>query len=191
MTEKEIAIVHFKLKTIWKVLSKKINIGNTATKLGFRYLPTKHYIKLAEYLDGLTYLYWFEESFPNDSYTPNFLFEWTIILFKTGNINGAEKKAFLTYCLNCNLFESYFKNPVLQFEKLNLDKPNHADEFQYSSNQIELTDFTNWLTDFISTRKFKTLTTEFNAINSRLKTEEDRETRNYLFLRSRQLVEQI
>jgi hypothetical protein len=191
MTEKEIAHIKVKLKWIWEVLSKKIELGDYATSLGFRYYPTKHYIKLGEFFDGLTYLYWFEENFLNDSYNPNFLFEWTIILYKTGNIREAEKKAFVTFCSNIYLFDKFFQRLVVPIETDENSNLASSYDFQYSSDQSELADFTNWLNEYTSTEKFITLSTKFIELNTRLETERDEETRGYLLLCSQQLVSKI
>ncbi len=49
---------------------------------------------------GLRYFNWFNKNFSDDSGYPDFLFEWTIILFKTGRLKEAEKKAFETFRSN-------------------------------------------------------------------------------------------
>ena len=60
---------------------------------GIRYLPTKYFIRIADYRGGLVYTKWFDKNFPGDSGFPEFLFEWTLILFKNGKTIESEKKA--------------------------------------------------------------------------------------------------
>jgi hypothetical protein len=53
---------------------------------GLKYLPSELFIKHKDYNGGLRYLRWFDRTFSDDSGFPIFLFEWTLILFQTGNI---------------------------------------------------------------------------------------------------------
>lgn len=161
---------------------------------GLRYLPTQYYIKLGDWTDGLKYLKWFHKNFPDDSGFPNFLFEWTIILFKTGGIKQAEKKAFETFTSNTYIFDKFLGRPIVpldKYENSNLDIPAFADYFNYSHDQPDLTDFSNWLDQFTKTEKFVAASQKFIVIYKRLKTEHDTETRHYLIKQARQLEDQF
>jgi hypothetical protein len=83
---------------------------------GLRYLPSAQFIKLRDYKGGLRYLRWFNRTFPDDNGYPIFLFEWTLILFKTGNLKEAEKKAFETFFANNFLFDKFLGKELLCFE---------------------------------------------------------------------------
>lgn len=45
-----------------------------------RYAPPALYIQIGDFTAGLRYMNWFWKNFSNDSCSPDFLFEWTIIL---------------------------------------------------------------------------------------------------------------
>ena len=123
---------------------------------------------------------------------PDFLFEWTIILFKNGKLKDAERKAFQTFCSNTYLFDIYFSRPIQhvdKFEHSNWESKEFADYYTYLRELADLQDFSAWLDNYLSTEKFKLLSAKFIDINKRLQTEKDQETRTYLFRHLRQLVD--
>jgi hypothetical protein len=160
---------------------------------GLRYLPPSLYIQLGDFSGGLRYINWFHKNFPDDSGFPDFLFECTIILFKTNKLKEAEKKAFKTFCSNTYLFDKFFGRPIVPIDKYeysNIDIPTYCDNFTYSSGQADLADFSDWLTKYLATEKFVTLSAKFIAIYIKLKTESDSETRGHLLRQSRQLEDE-
>ena len=83
MTPKQIERVRSKIKQIRATFAaEKRKFGAYDDSRGLRYLPLEYYIKLQDYKGGLTYTRWFQKNFPDDIGFPDFLFEWTIILFK-------------------------------------------------------------------------------------------------------------
>lgn len=196
MTEKQAEKLRQKIKRIKLDLAadKRRWGGFYDDSRGLRYLPPQYYIKLGDFAGGLKYLKWFNKNFPDDSGFPDFLFEWTIILFKTGNIKEAEKKAFETYCCNAYIFDKFFGRPVVpldKYENSNIDIPDFVDYFNYSSEQTDLIDFCEWLDKYTRTEKFKAASQEYIDIYKRLKNENDTETRGYLIRQARQLEEQF
>jgi len=123
------------------------------------------------------------------------LFEWTVILFKTGRLKEAEKKAFETFCSNTYLFDTFFGRQVTRIKKWegsNLQTQDFADnQFYYNSKQDNLVDFSEWLDKFITTEKFIYLSNKFLDIQKRLVTENDTETRHYLIQHERQLINEL
>jgi len=192
MTDKQVEKAKAKIKKIRATLAaEKRKIGCYDDSRGLRYLPTELYIKLADYSGGLTYLKWFDKNFPDDSGFPNFLFEWTVLLYKTGDILGAEKKALQTFFSNSYIFDKFFNRPyqkVDKYENSNWENSSLADELEYSKNQPDLLDFTNWLDNYLATEKFKKARDKFIDINKRRKNEQDQEKRTYLFRHLRQIV---
>jgi len=161
---------------------------------GLRYLPPEYYIKLGDFAGGLKYLKWFNKNFPGDGGFPDFLFEWTIILFKTAHIKEAEKKAFETYCSNTYIFDKFFGRPIVpldKYENSNIDIPDFVDNFNYSCKQPDLIDFSDWLDTFTCTEKFKTASQKFIDIYKQLKKENVTEKRRLLIMQARQLEEQF
>lgn len=191
MTPKQIERLKKKIADIKRTLAaEKRKFGCYDDSRGLRYLPTKYFIQLADYSGGLTYTRWFDKNFPDDCGFPDFLFEWTIILFKTGKIKEAEKKAFQTFCGNTYLFDKYFGRtiiPVDKWEGSNLAAPAFTGYIEYSSKQTELGDFSEWLHTFISTQDFVNRSNKYIDIQTRLKTEHDVETRHYLVEAASQL----
>ena len=197
MTPKQQERIKNKIKKIKAALAadKKYWGGQHHDGHGLRYIPPQLYIELKNYTGGLRYFNWFNKNFPDDSGYPNFLFEWTIILFKTGRLKKAERKAFETFCSNAYLFDIYFGRQVTnskKWEGSNLESQEFADQqFCYSTKQNNLADFSEWLDKFIRTENFILLSNQFIDIQKRLETESDTETRYYLIHYKRKLVNEL
>jgi len=92
---------------------------------------------------------WFDKNFPEDPYLPEFLFEWTILLFRNGKIKEAEKKAAQTFLLNADVFDKFFGKQRLAKDKsqqLPVKRNENLKRFRYSFNKREeLKDFSEWL----------------------------------------------
>jgi len=161
MTPKQQERIQSKIKKIKAALAadKRYHGGYYDDSRGLRYLPPRHYIELNDFTGGLRYFNWFKKTFPDDSGFPNFLFEWTIVLFKTGRLKEAEKKAWETFCRNTYLFDIFFCTQTTVIEKWegsNLETKEYADNyFTYSSKQEHLIDFAQWLEEYVSTEVFK------------------------------------
>lgn len=193
MTPKQIERIQTKISNIKRTLAaEKRKFGCYDDSRGLRYLPTQFFIQLQDYKGGLAYLKWFSKNFPDDESFPDFLFEWTIILFKCAKTKDAEKKAFETFCANTYLFEEFFGKPVIPIDKwdsFNLQAPGFTDQFQYSSKQSALSDFAEWLENLISTDDFKSRCNQYIDIQKRLQTETDRSKRLSLIMQAKQLEE--
>ncbi len=87
-----------KIEKIKKLLAAdKRKWGAWDDSRGLRYLPPGLYIQIEDWAGGLKYLKWFEKNFPDDMGMPEFLFEWTIILFNSNKIKEAESKTMQTF----------------------------------------------------------------------------------------------
>lgn len=195
MTEKQAEKLKQKIKRIKLDLAadKRRWGGFYDDSRGLRYLPPQYYIKLGEFAGGLKYFKWFKKNFPDDRGFPDFLFEWTIILFKTDRVNETEKKVFETFCCNSYVIDKFFGRPVVPLDKYegsNIDIPDFVDYFNYSSEQPDLIDFSKWLDNYTRTDKFKAASRKYIDIYIRLKKENDIETRSYLIQQAKQLEEQ-
>jgi hypothetical protein len=197
MTPKQQERIKNKIKKIKGALAadKKRWGGQYHDGQGLRYYPPKLYIELNDFTGGLRYLNWFNKNFSDDSGYPDFLFEWTIILFKTGRLKDAEKKAFETFQSNTYLFDTFFGRKLTEtakWEGSNLQTQNFAvNHFSYNSTQENLTDFSEWLNNFITTEKFLLLSTKYLDIQKRLETEWDTETRHYLIQQKHELRNEV
>lgn len=162
---------------------------------GLRYSPPRLYIQLGDFSNGLRYLNWFNKNFPDDSGYPEFLFEWTVILFKTGRRKDAEKKAFQTFTSNTYLLDKFLERPVIPLDKWegsNLEVIDFVmDHFDYNLKQENLSGFSEWLDEFTKTERFISLAAKYIDIQKRLKNEKDMETREYLVMHAYQLKNTI
>jgi hypothetical protein len=192
MTEKQAEKYRLKIKKLKNALAadKRRCGGYYDDSRGLRYLPPQYYIKLGDFSGGLRYLKWFDKNFPDDTGFPDFLFEWVIILFKTGNLKQAEQKAFGVFYSNTYIFDKFFNRPIVaidKYENSNIDVPSYVESFNYSCSQTDLEDFTEWLDNLIKSDRFVKVSQKLVDIFKKLKTEKDRELRIYLLQQARQL----
>jgi hypothetical protein len=185
MTPYQLEKIQTKIKKLKTALSndKKEWGGEYHDGQGIRYLIPRLYIQIEDYVGGQRYFNWFQKNFPDDSCYPDFLFEWTIINFKLGKLKEAEKKAFKTFCRNTYLFDKFFNRqikPIEKWEGSNLEQPDFTNYFNYSEKQQQLIDFSQWLDEQIRSEKFIKASNKYIEIQKRLKTENDREIRQYL-----------
>jgi len=195
VTPKQIERANKKIADIKRTLAaEKRKFGCYNDGRGLRYLPTKYFIQLSNFSGGLSYLKWFDKNFPGDSGFPEFLFDWTIILFKTGKIKEAEQKAFQTFCANPYWFDKFFGRPITPLDmwhSSNLTKPEYTEVLEYSSTRPELAGFSEWLDKLISTADFINRSNKYIDIYKRLKTETDKEMRHYLVRQAFQLEQAL
>ncbi len=161
---------------------------------GLRYLPPNLYLQLNDFAGGLRYLNWFHKNFPDDIGYPDFLFECTVILYKTGRLKQAARHAFKTFTGNTYLFDKFFDRPIVSIDKWegsNWEGTSHAAHFQYNHQQENLSDFGIWLENLIQSEKFRALTATYIEIHKKLKYEVDRESRHNLTEQAHQLEKKL
>lgn len=191
MTPKQTERLRTKIKSIRATLAaEKRKYGGFDDSRGLRYMPPSLYIKLQDYPSALTYLRWFDKNFPTDSGFPDFLFEWTFILFKVGKLKDAERKALQTFCANTYLFDKFMGRPIIPIDKhenSNLDIPAFADYLPYTHTQPDWLDFAQWLSALEQTPAFQDKCTQFIAWSKQLKAENDLEKGRQLLVQIRTL----
>ncbi|MCC5945396.1 MAG: hypothetical protein JJT94_10695 [Bernardetiaceae bacterium] len=193
MTPKQEERIRNKIAKIRKQLAadKKRAGGFYDDSHGRRYLPPAEFIKLRDYKGGLRYLRWFDRTFPSDIGYPIFLFEWTLILFKTKNFKEAEKKVLDTFFGNNYLFDKFLGKELQPtgFKKdSNWETLELAEELKYTMQDAEFEDFAEWLTDFQNSEKFLNFKTELLDIEMRLSNEPVGKTRSELVKKRRDLI---
>lgn len=196
MTEKQKERVRNKIAKIRKELAadKKRWGGYYDDSRGLRYMPPELFVKLTDYKGGLRYLRWFDRTFPDDAGYPLFLFTWTLILFKTGNLKEAEEKAYQTFFAN-----SYFLHKFLGIEVETLfeikrsyrNSPEFAENLIYSKDDSEFAEFSVWLDSVLKSEKFKQFAKELTDIDNKLETEPVGEKRNRLLKRRYTLIDEV
>ena len=195
MTEKQAVRIRNKIKKIKADLAydKKYWGGYYHDGSGLRYLPLQLYIKLQDYSGGLRYINWFNKNFSDDSCYPEFLFECSVILYKTGREKEAEKKAFETFCQNTYIFDKLLSRPFKDIDKwessLMESKDYALNHFTYNGKEEQLADFILWLEKITNTAKFIDLSNKFISIMQLLKTEDVYEKRKALLDKERAIIE--
>jgi hypothetical protein len=191
MTEKQIERVNKKITDIKSVLAaEKRKFGCHDDSRGLRYIPPTYYIQLEDYTGGKKYFDWSEKNFPDDVGFPKFLFECAIILFKTGHLKKATKKAFQTFYTNPYWLDKYFGRPLTELDIWhfsNITKIEYTSQMKYDSKQPSLADFTAWLDAFISSKDFTERSQQFIEIHKKFKTETDIKIREHLVRQATQL----
>lgn len=195
MTPKQTQRLIKKIADIKRALAaEKRRFGGYDDSRGLRYLPTRYYIQLADYKGGLTYTRWFARTFPDDIGFPDFLFEWSVLLFKANKIAEAKAKVWQTFCANTYVLDKFVGHPIQplpKYEWSNLAQVGFTEYFSYSHQQTDLLDFSQWLVEFMASESFTTRKVRYLIIYQRLLVEEDLEIRNYLRKEADQLENQI
>jgi len=174
--------------------AEKKKFGEYDDSRGRRYIPPGLYILIKDFKGGFAYIKWFQKTFPDDIGLPIFLFEWAVILFKTGQLKQARRKVMETYFSNTYLFDVFFRRPLShidKYESSNLETMEIADYFKYSHTQPGLEEFSAWVEEFMQTDDFLKVSTVFIEVQKRLKTETDKETRSYLIRQEKELLDRI
>ena len=173
-------------KTIAKIkrelaADKKRHGGYYDDSRGLRYLPPSLYLKLQDYNGAMRYFRWFAKNFDDDSGYPTFLFEWSITLYKNGRLLDAESMVLLTFFSNNYLIDWYLgkeKRASDIKEQSNWQSVDLLKDFPYSHRDPMLSDFSDWLTLFLSTEKYKEYSQGFLRIQQKLSDEHPGITRS-------------
>jgi|SRR6185312_774861 len=180
-----------KIENIHRILAaEKRKFGFYDDSQGLRYLPPGYYVQLGDYAGGLTYLRWFEKSFPDDAAFPEFLFEASIVLFKVGRRAEAGNAAFRTFCSNPYWIDRFLGRPLIEMDiwhPSNVATVEYTRALMHSCKEPELSDFCTWLRDLIVTEDFTRRCSSYIAVYRKLKTETDLERRRLLVQYARQL----
>lgn len=188
MTPKQVDRIKNKIAKIKKALAadKRRWGGYYDDSRGLRYLPPGYYLKLQDYTGCLRYYNWFMKNFPGDTGYPLFIFEWTIVLFKTRRAHQAENKALETFFANPYLIHSFLGREVDDldiYEGSNWEMAGLVDEIPYSKSQEELADFVSWLEYFVDDERFQKFAGEYMEIGRKLKNEPSGPVRTALMKR--------
>lgn len=162
MTLKQTERIRIKIAKIKKELAadKKRWGGFYDDSRGLRYLPPELYLKIQDYSGAQRYFNWFNKNFPEDSGYPVFLFEWAITLFKKGKIKAAKAKIIEIDLSNSLIVPTFLqvensRQPSETFSSWKI--PDVAEGMGYSTADAELSDFAEWLRDFVSSAEFSGL----------------------------------
>ena len=162
MTLKQTERIAIKIAKIKKALAadKKRWGGFYDDSRGLRYLVPELYLKIQDYSGALRYFNWFNKNFPEDSGYPVFLFEWAITLFKKGKIKAAKSKIIETDLANVWIIPTFLqvensRQPSKTFSSW--ETRDVAEGMGYSTTDAELSDFAEWLSDFVSSAEFSGL----------------------------------
>ncbi|MDB5241444.1 MAG: hypothetical protein JWP57_2069 [Spirosoma sp.] len=103
-------------------------------------------------------------------------------MFKARKLLEAQHKAGQTFCSNTYVLAKFVGRSIESLARYEQSAyaQRLAESFPYSNQRAELTDFGLWLEAFLASDAFMTHSARYVAIQERLETEEDRETRGYL-----------
>lgn len=181
MTPKQVERLKKKIVAIRRHLAaEKRKFGAYDDSRGLRYFPTKYYVQLGDFTGGLTYTRWFAKNFPDDAGFPDFLFEWLIILYKTGKLREAEKKAIEVFCADSHVFDQFLGRPSTSLEPWEAVESGTSPELGYLRQQADLTDFAGWLAAFTTSASFQRSAHRFLDLRRQLHHEHDLEQRRHL-----------
>jgi hypothetical protein len=185
MTPKQQERIVNKIKKIKDAIAadKKFWGGQYHDGQGLRYMPPQLYIQLNDFSGGLRYLKWFHKHFPNDSASPIFFFERTLIYFKTGRIAEAEKSVMTIFNGNVFLIDHFLQRELRLSENCDglasLDYVHNY--FKYTKDQAVFSDFSRWLETFISSEKFLSFQKEWSDLKHQIAGENDIDKRQILY----------
>ena len=195
MTPKQSQRLIKKIADIKRALAaEKRTFGGYDDSRGLRYLPTRYYLQLADYKGGLAYTRWFAKTFPDDIGFPDFLFEWAVLLFKSGKLEQAKAKIWQTFCANTYVLDKFVGHPIHplpKYEWSNLAQAGFTQYFTYSHQQPELVDFSQWLGEFMTSELFTTRKARYLSVHQQLVVEDDQEIKDYLRKEADQLENAI
>jgi hypothetical protein len=184
MKDKQKEKIKEKIKKIRRELAaEKRKFGGIDDSRGRRYLPSKLYVQIGDYVGGLRYLKWFNKNFSDDIGSPDFLFESSIILFKTGKLSDAEDYVLKTYFSNEFLIDKFFDRSLTDSEKkarTSFRPVDHLASFQYRHDETAFLEFGEWLRDFILSERFSNTKKEYDDIKRQLEKEPIGQQRNIL-----------
>lgn len=174
MTPKQEERIRNKIARIKKDLAadKRFWHGYYHDGSGLRYLPPGLYIKLADYKGGMRYIRWFEKNFPDDAAHGLFLFEWAILLFKTGKTNECMKKIVETFKSHFFLIDAFLEREPIVIEMtdhLEWQKSSLANYFTYRHTDPALFDFGIWLMEFVESPAYKAFVTKYLELEIKLR----------------------
>lgn len=174
--------------------AEKRKYGAYDDSRGLRYLPTSLYIRLKDYSGGLKYLKWFSRNFPDDIGMPDFLFEWSMLLFKANKLKEAEGKLYQTFFSNTYLLDSFLGKPLYPIDKWegsNLESPAAVQYLEYKADNLMLADFAAWLETLTNSESFRKMSEEYIVLHKKLKFETDVDLRSYLLARITQIEKSV
>jgi hypothetical protein len=184
VTPKQADRLRKKIADIRRVLAaEKKKFGTYDDSRGLRYFPTRYYVQLGDFKGGLTYLRWFAKNFPDDAGFPDFLFEWTLTLFKNGKFWDAAQKAVETHRADIHLLDAFLgrpSTPVEPWEQVPFDTGTYTLYFASLGRQSDLADFAEWLGELTLTEAFLTSSSRFIDLQRQLHGETDLEKRRSL-----------
>jgi hypothetical protein len=196
LTPKQIERIRTKIARIRKELAadKKHWGGFHHDSRGLRYMPPKLFIKIKDYKGALRYLRWFKRTFTDDSAYPLFFLEWALILFKTGKLKEAEKKAFELFFADYSFLDRFLETKIGDIERKNPSDIESKDPMvyvEYIKDDPDNADFIQWLRNLCNSPHFKKFANELIDIENQLELEPPGKKRSAMIEREYALLEEM
>jgi len=194
MTEGQEKKIRDKIQNIKSTLAaeRRFHRGYYDDSRGLRYVPPELYLKIKDYKGASRYFNWFNKNFPDDAAYGVFWFEHAISSFKNKKLEVAEKKIIQSFMDNDYLIDRFLDLSLKDRINNSYSRWNRetaTERFQYSYEDREFYEFSNWLKDLIETPRFIKCTMEFVEIQIELKTETVSKKRSALLDRAKKLLE--
>jgi hypothetical protein len=120
----------------------------------------------------MRYIRWFEKNFPNDGAYGLFLFEWAILLFKTGKTKECQEKIADTFKSNCFLIDTFLERELIVIEMtdyLEWQMTSLTKYFTYRHGDPALLDFGVWLMEFVESQAYRSFVTKYLELEIQLR----------------------
>ena len=158
MTEKQIERIKKKIRSYRAQLSaEKRKYGVYNDGRGLRYIIPGLYLKLEDYKSCFRYFNWFQKEFIDDCGFPDFLLQWSFVLFQNKKYDLAEKKLYETFFSNIYLIPLLMGDDIGKVEKsetISTERIEFAKEVLAESSKIITKDFLYWLKEISTTELF-------------------------------------
>jgi hypothetical protein len=111
-----------------ELLNEYEKFGDIGDGYGKRYLLGPLYLLLGDIEGALKSFGWYDKTFPNDSGEPFHFLSWTLVLYRSGNLPGAEEKLRKTMFSNLYLIPNLLG---LKHERLDIWHGSNIEEPEY------------------------------------------------------------
>jgi len=195
MTEKQIQRIKKKIRSCRAQLSaEKRKYGAYDDGRGIRYIIPELYLKLEDYKGCLRYFNWFQKEFIDDCGFPDFLLQWTFVLFQNKKYDFAEKKLYETFFSNTYLIPLLIGDDIEKVEKsetISTERIEFAKEVIAESSKIITEDFIYWLKEISKAELFAQRIRDFIGLQKLIEEEPVGQSRTDLIRAEMEFVKTI
>ena len=195
MTEKQIERIKKKIRSCRAQLSaEKRKYGAYDDSRRIRYIIPELYLKLEDYQGCLRYFKWFQKEFIDDCGFPDFLLQWTFVMFQNKKYDLAEKKLYETFFSNTYLIPLLIGDDIGKIENpetISTERIEFAKEVIAESSKIITEDFKSWLKEISKAELFAQRIRDFIGLQKLIEEEPVGQSRTDLIRAEMEFVKTI